>query len=322
MLRTEVGPRVYNQGLGVATLSTQPVFDRGAIVRRINISNESGADDWQIIVGQRELMRVRHISLGNQRPFHVVNNSVLTTTIGAKQGFNFWDYVIETLHLDASIPIPLGMTLVVQSVGGATADIDVEFKEVDPGDATAWPINHYQKNVFLLPITWRLNASQSAAAIVQLDTQTAPPYVPALFSNTPIPVGWKVELLALFTESGGVNTFSGAANHQSTLQDIHVFLDQRQIFTRIGHGIPNKGQASAAGSANTVLGQQSAPFPPLEQALGIYDNVLDTPIVLGGGETLQLLYDLVGDFTGGASYANMLMMAIARVTVPGAAFGQ
>lgn len=322
MLRTEVGPRVYNQGLAVATLSTQPVFDRAAIVRRVDITNESATDDWQLIVGQREIMRVRHATVGMQRPLHVVHSAVLETTIGVKQAFGFFGYVNEMLKLDASIPVPLGMTLVVQSVGGATADIDVEFREVDPGDATAWPTNHYQKNVFILPIQWRLNASQTTAAVVQLDTQTAPPYVPALFSNTPIPVGWKVELLALFLESAGVNTFSGAANHQSAIQDEHFFLDQRQIFTRIGHGIPNQGQASAAGSANTVIGQRSGFFPPIEQVQEYHSNILDTPIVLGGGETLQILHDIVGDLTGGASYANVLLMAIARVTVPGAAFGQ
>lgn len=322
MLRTEVGPRVFNQGLVVATLSTAPVFDRAALVRRIDITNESANDDWQVIVGQREIMRVRHLTTGMQRPFHVVHSGVLESTIGAKHAFGFFGWCREVLKLDPTIPIPLGMTLVVQSVGGATADILVEFKEVDPGDANAYPLNHYQKNVFLVPIQWRLNAGQTAAGIVQLDTQTAPPYVPALFSNTAIPVGWKIELLGLFLESAGVNTFSGAANHQSSIQDEHFFLDQRQIFTRIGHGIPNQGQASAAGSANTVIGQRSGFFPPIEQALEQDSNLLDTPIVLGGGETLQILHDIVGDLTGTASYANVLLMAVARVTVPGAAFGQ
>src|SRR5215831_13152553 len=160
MLRTEVGPRVYNQGLAVATLSTQPVLDRAALVRRINISNESANDDWQVIVGQRELMRVRHLTVGNQRVFRVADPD-------QRPKPDFWEYVFNVLNIDPTIPVPLGMTLVVQSVGGATADIDVEFKEVDPGDANAYPINHYQKNVFVLPIQWRLNASQSAPAVVQ-----------------------------------------------------------------------------------------------------------------------------------------------------------
>jgi hypothetical protein len=315
MLRTEVGPRVYNQGLAVATLSTQPVFDRAALVRRINISNESANDDWQVIVGQRELMRVRHLTVGNQRVFRIADSD-------QRPKLDFWEFCVATLGIDPAIPVPLGMTLVVQSVGGATADIDVEFKEVDPGDANAYPINHYQKNVFVLPIAWRLNASQSLPAVVQLDTQTAPPYVPALFSNTPIPVGWKIELLALFLEGMGVNTFSGAANHQSATQELRAFLDQRQIFTRVGAGIPNQGAASAAGSANTVFGQRSGMFRPFELQLPTLDGVLDTPIVLGGGETLQLLTNLVGDLTGGASYANALVVAVCRVTVPGAAFGQ
>lgn len=315
MLRTEVGPRVYNQGLAVATLSTQPVFDRAALVRRINITNASAADDWQVIVGQRELMRTRDAAAGNQRFFRVADSSTAPK-------LDFWEFCVAALGIDPTIPVPLGMTLVVQSVGGATADIDVEFKEVDPGDANAYPTNHYQKNVFILPIQWRLAASQSAAAVVQLDTQTAPPYVPALFSNTPIPVGWKVEILALFLEGMGVNTFSGAANHQSTTQELRAFLDQRQIFTRVGAGIPNQGSASAAGSANTVFGQRSGVFRPFEFQLPTPDGVLDTPIVLGGGETLQLLWNLTGDLTGGASYANALVAAICRVTVPGAAFGQ
>lgn len=315
MLRTEVGPRVYNQGLAVATLSTQPVFDRAAIVRRVNISNESSPDDWQLIVGQREIMRHRHLLVGNQRMFRVADSD-------QRPKLDFWEYCVAALGLDPSIPIPLGMTLVVQSVGGATADIDVEFREVDPGDANAWPTNHYQKNVFILPVQWRLNAGQANAAVVQLDTQTAPPYIPALFSNTPIPVGWKVEILALFLEGMGVNTFSGAANHQSTTQELRAFLDQRQIFTRVGAGIPDQGAASAGGSANTVFGQRSGIFRPFELQLPTPDGVLDTPIVLGGGETLQLLVNLTGDLTGTASYANCLFSAICRVTVPGAAFGQ
>ena len=215
------------------------------------------------------------------------------------------------------------MTLAVASVGGATADILLEGKEVDPSDASAVQLNHYRGTDFLIPIYFSLGAAFAGAAggVVQLDTQVAPPYVPALFSNTPLPVAWKIALLALFLEGAGVNTFSGAANHQSATQDLHVFKDQVQIFTRVGHGPPNVGAASAAGSANTVIGQRSGMFPPFEQSGDNPDSVLDSPIVLGGGETLQLLHDITGDGTGGASYANILQVAVARITVPTAALG-
>jgi hypothetical protein len=95
-----------------------------------------------------------------------------------------------------------------------------------------------------------------------------------------------------------------------------VFRDNVQMFTRGGLGFPVRGSDSAAGSANTVFGQRSGLYAPFEQAMPTDDNLLNAKLVLDGGDVLQLFLDLTGDLTGGASYANALQVAIARVKVP------
>jgi hypothetical protein len=308
----DIGGFGYAQGEGVATLSVSPLADRALMVSAINISNESAADNWRVTVGGRELMRFRHLTPanGSQHLLHFFN-------VGASLRLDFFEFCRNVLGIDPTVPVPNGQTLTVDSVGGATADIDIQFQEVSVTDANVRGINHYQGNLFVLPVTWFLNASQSAPAAVQLDTQVSPVWVPPLFSAVGLPVNWKVELLALFLEGMGVNTFSGAANHQSTTRDLRVFKNNTQQFTRANLGIPVRGSDSAAGSANTVFGQRSGMYAPFEQAMPTDDNVLPVPVVLGGGETLQLFLDLTGDLTGGAAYANALQVAIARVTVPG-----
>src|SRR5579859_790115 len=315
-VKTEIGPRVYQEAIGAAVLNYSPPNDRAAIIRRISIQAVSGNDTWTVSVAGRELMRFRVLTTGNQRLLFLPTAG----STGATQAYrpNFFDWCRNVLGMDPSISVPLGMTLSIASVGGATATIVVEGKEVDRADADIVGLNHYKGNVFLMPITWFLNAAFSGAAggAVQLDTQVAPAYVPALFSNAQLPAGWKVELLALFLEGAGVNTFSGAANHQSATRDLQVFKAQTQLFTRTAHGITNIGSASAAGSANTVLAQAALMFPPFEQSGDNADSILEVPLQVQTGEAMQLLHELTGDGTGGASYATALQVAIARVTVP------
>ncbi len=320
-VKTEIGPRVYQDALAAAVLNYTAPNDRGAFIRRIVVQNPSANDNWQVIVGGRELLRFRILTTGNQRLLFIPTAGATGTSQAYRP--NFFDWCRNVLGLDPKIPVPLGMTLTVQSVGGATADIIVEGVEVDRGDADAIGINHYKGNVFVAPIYWNLAAGQAGNPIgnVQYDTQVSPPWIPALFNNANIPAGWLVELLALFDEGGGVNTFSGAANHQSTTVREQVFKNQTQLLTRTSHGPTNQGSASAAGSANTVVGQRSAVFPPFEQSSDNPDSVLDIPLRIGAGESMQLLREYAGDGTGTASYANFLKVAIARITVPSASSG-
>lgn len=311
MLLPDIGGFGYDQALAVATRTFTPLFDRAAVARRINISNPSAADNWTISVGGRVLATFRELALGigNQHLLRVSDSDV-------RPKLDFWEYCRNTLGIDASIPIPNGQGITVASVGGATADINVEYLETDVPSQNVKGLQHYLGNVFLIPITWYLNASQSLPGAFQVDTQVSPAWVPPIFSAVGLPVNWKVEILSLFLEGMGVNTFSGAANHQSVTQDVRVFRDNVQMFTRQGLGIPNEGSASAAGSANTVFGQRSGIFRPFELQSFTDDGVLPAPIVLNGGDVMQLFIELTGDLTGGAAYANAMIVGICRVTVP------
>lgn len=309
MILPDIGGVIYAQNEGVATLSISPLADRALSVRRINLSNPSAADNWDISVGGRVLMSFRELTVGNQ---HLLRANGAGTT----PRLDFWEYCRDVLSTDASIPVPNGQTLTIASRGGATGDIDIEAVETDIATQNVKSMNHYLGNRFLIPITWFLNASQSAVAAVQLDTQVSPAWVPAIFSAVQLPADWTIRLLALFLEGAGVNTFSGAANHQSTTRDLKFVWNNVQAFSRAGLGIPQRGSDSAAGSANTVFGQRSGAFPAFEAAFNGSDNVLPLPLTLRRGNTLQLLEDLAGDLTGGASYANALQVAIADITVP------
>ena len=322
-LLQQIGPRGYANAFAAAAPSWTPPYDRAWIVRRIVINNLSANDNWQVLVAGREIMRFRMLTTGNQRQLFI-------PTAGTAFNPPFFDWVRNALGIDPSIAVPVGMPIQVQSVGGATADVELEYREVTPDEAANWPINNYLKNVFFLPIIHYLAAAQSAAGAVQFDTQVAPPWIPAIHNGAAIPVNWKFELLALFHEGMGVNTFSGSANHQSTTQDVHYIKDSVQLFSRVGvspaqtalHGPPDFGSAAAAGSANTVFGQRSAVFPPFQLANDKPDSTFDTPLVLLGGNTLQMLLDIQGDLTGSASYANDLHMWFARVTTPAGMDGQ
>lgn len=312
--KLDVGGIIYQFGVGVASLNFTPLADRAAIVKRINISNPSAKDNWQVIVGGREIMRVRHSTVGNQQPFELAPP-------GSAPNPDFLTYCRNFLKKPADIPVPLGLTLTIQSVGGATADIDIEAIEVDKADADVVAVNHYLGKHFLLPLQWYLNASQSAAALgtVQMDTQVGPPWIPNLFNGTQIPTSWQFQLLALFLEGAGVNTFSGAANHQSTTQGLLVNKNGTPLYSRTTTGVPNRGKASAAGSANTVFGQQSGVFPPIVLADFDDDALLAVPLTLRAGDYMTLSQILQGDGTGGASYLDALVTAVVDVIVPSGA---
>ena len=312
----QVGPRVYTNGFAVATLSFTPVFDRAAKIRRFTINNVSAADNWTVTVGGREIMRVRHLTTDN--------NSVAKLADTAKVGkANLLTWVQNNLGIDASIPLPNGMTITIASIGGATADIMIEAVEVSVEDAAMIGLNHYMGSDFLIPITTFLNASQAAVAVVQDDTQVAPPWVPAIFSATPLPVNWSIDLLALFCDGVSNNSFSGAANHVGTTRNLVVVKNGTQLFTRVANGGPSKTPAAAAaGSANIVTTPLDIQFPPFEVVDDPQENIFELPLTLRGGDVMQILENLVGDLTGGEVFARAMNVWLARVKVPQAVLGQ
>jgi hypothetical protein len=312
--KLDVGGEVYQYTVAGASQTFTPLFDRAALLKRINVTNPSAKDNWLLNIGGRDIAMFRLSTVGNQQLLSIAPP-------GSAPDVDFFAYCRNFLNVDPTFPVPLGLSAKLSSVGGATADIDFEVVEVDPSDANTLAVNHFQGRHFLIPITWYLNASQSGAAlgVVTVDTQVAPSWFPAIFAGAQVPEGWLIKILALYTEGVGVNTFSGAANHQSTTQTVRLSKNGTLLFSRTTSGIPNRGKASAAGSANTVFAQQSGVFPPF--VFSDFDDspVLRVPIILKGGDNLLVQQELQGDGTGGASYVDALITAICDVTVPSGA---
>lgn len=313
----QVGPRQYIQAFAAATLSYQPPFDRAAKCRRVIINNVSAADNWQVLVGGREIMRFRVLT-GDQ------NRIILGPSAAGAGKPNFFDWCRTALGVDPMFPVPLGLTLTVQSVGGATADIMFEVKEVTVDEGATIGLNHYMGTDFLIPITTYLNASQSAVGQVQDDTQVAPPWVPAINANLALPVNWSIDIWAIFLDGVSNNSFSGAANHVGFTQNVVILKNGTTILTRtpLSGGPSKKPVAAAAGSANISTVPLDVVLVPFENA-DVYDfNTLDDPITLRGGDVMQIFENLQGDLTGGEVFARALNVFIARVKVPAAISGQ
>lgn len=307
MLKTELGPFLYQYNTAVNTLSFQPAFDRGALVRQIGITAPSATDVWIITVGGKEIMRARIRATGNQ-------NILRDDDLGSTFHTDFFNFCRKFLSMDPAIPVPLGQTMSITSSGGATANIQIQFEEHDNADLPPSMLNHYQGMEWLIPVYTYLNASQTAAGVVNDDTQVSPAWLQNFFTGVLVTSAWKVQILGAFFEGVGVNTFSGAANHQSTTKTKRMFLDSRQMFGRATLGIPNIGAASAAGSANTAFGQTLGTFAPFEHVATPWDNVFNYPVVLQNGDTCNIQEELTGDLTGGASYEPALAMWVCRVS--------
>lgn len=307
MLKTEQGPFLYQFAKAAATLSFTPVADRAAVVRDISITSVSATDTWVVTCKGKDIMRFRIRSTGNQ---NVVRGDDQATMPHLK----FFDYCRWVLGMDPSVAVPLGQTLTISSVGGATANIAVEFEEHDQSDLGSNMLNHPDGREWLVPIYTWLAAAATAAGPTNDDTQVGPAWLPNFLIGTLLTSAWKVTLLGAFMEGVGVNTFSGAANHQSTTNTKQLTQNSRLLNSRATKGIPNLGVASAAGSANTVFGQAMADYQPFERAGTGYMNMFNQPIVLSNGDTFNVAEEFVGDFTGGADYSGAVTAWIARVS--------
>lgn len=307
MLKTENGPFLYQFAKAAASMTFTPIADRGALVRRISITAPSANDTWVVHSKAKEILRFRVRTTGNQ--------NLLRGDDQATMPHDTWfDFCRWILGMDPSVPVPLGQSLDVVSLGGATANILVEFEEHDTTDLSTAMLNHPDGKEWLIPITTFRAASVAAVGVLADDTQIAPAWLPNFLLGTVGNSAWRVQLLAMFMEGAGINTFSGAANHQSTTNTTQLFLNSRLLNSRSTNGIPNVGAASAAGSANTVFGQVMAIQNAFERAGSGYENVFNQPIVMGNGDTFQVFHEIIGDVTGGADYSGASVIFVARVS--------
>lgn len=310
MQKLEAGGRVYALGTAVATLSFTPLFDRAARVTNIKITNPSAADNWTVVCAGREIMRVRILTVGGQQPFGVQTQYAGSAPGNLFDSSNLFYLARRRLNTEMSIPVRNGMTLTVASVGGATANVFIEAEEVDPGDLNAQMINHDQGNEFVVPIFLYVNAAVSAIGNAVIDTQVSPPWVPNIVNNAEFPPGWRMTVLQAFLEGGGVNTFSGAANHQSTTSYLALTKNGQAMFTRSVQGIPLIGEPSAAGSANTTIATSLTPLPSIQNTLDDTGYAFDPPLTFNPGDVPLWALNIAGDVTGGASYVNFVQVLL------------
>lgn len=301
------GSRLYQKGNAVATLTVTPLPDRAAIVRRILLTKVSASDTWIISVGGQEVGRYVENTTGHQQ--------LLSAPTGSFPSNNdIFSFCENVLNDPLVYPIPNGMSLVIASVGGATADIAVAFEEYPPVAVPTTIYNHPKSNVFYGPLYFSRAAAVAAAGEAAFDTQQGLGFVPGLFPGGTFPQGWQIDILGLFLEGAGVNTYSGSADHRSITDHIGVQINGQQYFSRtIADGIPLVGTASAAGSANTVFGADYTPFPPFQQSDADSWLPLDPSLTVRPGATTSWKLGVTGDVTGGASYATILQVALCRI---------
>jgi hypothetical protein len=308
MVRLDLGPFLYQYGVGVATLSFAPVADRGAKVRQIGITAPSATDNWVVTVEGKPIMVFRVRATGSQ---NIVRDDDQSSIFHS----DFFNYCRQALGMDPSIPVPLGQTMTVASVGGATANVQIQFEEHDNSDLNPSLLNHPTGSEWLIPIYTYLNTGQALPGTFSDDTQVAPSWLQPFLIGTMCTSAWRLQLLAAFFQGIGVNTFSGAANHTSITRAKHIVKNGVDLFGRsVPAGIPNVGLASAAGSANTVFGQVLSSFQSFERTPNFTDNVFNLPISIQNGDTFNVREEITGDLTGTASYEPELAVWIARVS--------
>lgn len=301
------GPRIYKYATGVATLTVTPVVNYSAVVRRVLIDKVSANDTWLFTIAGQEVARFIINTTGHQQ--------LLSAATGAFPSDNdLFAFCENVLDDPLTFSLQQGQTLTINSLAGATADISVAYEEFPGGVIGAGRVNSQSGNTYYVPMYFYLNAAQSALGERQIDTQGGLSFVPAIFTGGTFPQGWQVDIVGLFLEGAGVNTFSGAANHQSITNYLSIIKNGQRLYTRdAAAGIPLVGTASAAGSANVVLGADYTPYPPFQDMSEQNWRPFDPPLSIRPGDTTLFALNLTGDVTGGASYATALQVALCKI---------
>lgn len=305
----DIGPVGYHQDQAVATLSFTPQSDRAARITKILVDKVSAADIWRVTCGGRESSAFDIQALGAQQPLAGPYSGYPKTN----DMFDLYKYVYgERL----TYPVPMGQTITVASDGGATANVEFEYEEVDPGELSPGEMNHPEGRRFVGPLVGYRNANVTVLGENTFDTQVGPKWFPNIFVDGDLPPRWTVRVLCAFLEGGGRNTYNGSADHQSNTTYLGVRKNGKILYTRdaLG-GIPLVGQASATGSANTVVGTNTTPQPPFQEA-DLFDWFPTVPfLVLNEGDGYQFRLNVAGDVTGGAAFSAMRQLFLCDVRV-------
>jgi hypothetical protein len=313
MILKTIGPRGWHAGAAVATLAFTPLYDRAAIVKRVLITNPSAKDTWVFSTQGQEVARFVVDTVGN-------NYLLGGTSTQFPQSRDIFEWLCAELGLEMSYPVAQGQTFTVSSVGGATANVSIEFEEHSTMDVSPGMVNGQSASRYIMPVFLVPSATVTHASGTNEDnfaSQVAALWLPSLIGLVQIPAAYKISILAYFLQGAGVNTYSGSADHLSTTDHLGLIYQGQRFYTRDSNaGIPVVGGAAAAGSANTVYTSVHNPYPEFQRQIeaGYY---LPDPLVLMPGSQAQFVFGSAGDSTGGANYSHATQVLIADVQFTG-----
>lgn len=324
-LMPDVGPYEFLGERTITEIQYVPPADRDLELIGLLITNPSADDSWVVSVSGREMLRFRINQNGNQQVLGVSSSTIY-------QSRDFFEWYRETLEDEFMVPVPSGIALQINSIGGATADIVCRFRDMTKGSVNSSMPNHYMGNRYIQLRYGYLAAAVTATGELAIDTEHGTGYMPNVFLGQPIPAGWQVNVRALWLEAMSTNTFTGGANHVSFTDHWSLVVDQEPLFTRIiagdsspspkgfaifpganlvtPGGIPAFPPVAAAGSANTVFGRGTASFPPFQIDVMRRKAILEPMISLSYGDSARLYLNVQGDITGNPSYANCMAVAL------------
>lgn len=303
-----LGSVLNAKALGTADFTFTPQEPYAARVTRLFATGVSANDNWILTVNGKEVGRFRLQTVGNQ-------NLLGATDSNTPKVYDFMSYMDEVLNRPITYPVPQGATFELKSVGGATADVLIQYQECMPTELQINEVNHPQSTHFVVPFYAYRNAAVTAATEVDFDTEVKPAWMPSLFIETGLIAGWDFTILALFSEGAGVNTFNGSADHQSVTDHLYLVKSGQRMFNRTaGDGLAIEGVASAAGSANTAYGSRLSTLRAFQLQKPPSLDYWDTPLRITTGEPWEWGIGFnAGSFTGGADYSKAMTVAIVDV---------
>lgn len=315
----QIGPTGYEHATAATGLTYQPYSDRAAHVTGVRITKPSANDTWVISTSSKQVTQLQVDTVGNQQ---------VTGAPSASSPANrdLYTWAEQVIGKPITYPVPNGQPFNIASVGGATADITIEFEECSINDVMDTELNHPMSKKFRMPIWAYLSTTISDTAEHAFDTQIAPLFVPPLFIGKQLQAGYSATIHAIWFEPGGRNTFNGGADHQSVTDHLYARVNGQRLFTRVPYtdaagtvisadGIPAVGTASAAGSANSVYGGDLERFPAFQIFRDPIVPIISPGIHLEPGTTSEWGIAITGSATGGATFAHNYLLALCDVTV-------
>jgi hypothetical protein len=305
----DIGPRGYKQAEVVATLSYTPLSDREAYVTGLRVTRPSADDTWAVTVAGKLLAYFVINNEGNQQLLSRPSSNAPGNRV-------LWNWFEGVAHRPFDYPVPNGQTLTIYSLGGATADVEIEFKEVTTGTTQPHDINHYAGRHARMPVYAYRAIAPTTTSEVAFDTQVAPPWVPPIFTGHQLNAGYNVDIWGLSMDAAGVNDYHGSSDEQSTTEYVWAIVNGQRLFTRDPQaGFPARGTASATGSANSVYNGDLERFPAFQHIRDGNELLISPAIHIDQGVVSTWGLAFKGTLTNSPDYSKALFVGMCDIHI-------